>query len=68
MGFSFRKIIKLGPLHINLSKSGIGVSIGARPLRLSTGPRGSYAAVSGKGVSYRKRISGAISKVLRRLK
>lgn len=33
MGWSFRKSIKVGPARVNLSKSGVGYSIGAGGLR-----------------------------------
>lgn len=33
MGIGFRKGFRLGPLNINLSKSGIGFSLGTRGLR-----------------------------------
>lgn len=33
MGFNFRKSIKLGPARINLSKSGVGYSVGAGGFR-----------------------------------
>lgn len=33
MGFNFRKSIKIGPARVNLSKSGVGYSVGAGGLR-----------------------------------
>ena len=33
MGWSFRKSIKVGPARINLSKSGVGYSVGAGGVR-----------------------------------
>ena len=39
MGFSFRKSIKLGPARINLSKSGVGYSIGAGGVRYTKSPK-----------------------------
>lgn len=33
MGFNFRKSFKLGPARVNLSKSGVGYSIGAGGVR-----------------------------------
>ena len=39
MGFSFRKSIKLGPARINLSKSGVGYSIGAGGVRYTKSPQ-----------------------------
>ena len=58
MGFSFRKSIKLGPLRVNLSKSGIGLSAGVRGARVSKGPRGTYLNVGTGGVQYRKKLDG----------
>ena len=39
MGFSFRKSIKLGPARVNLSKSGVGSSVGAGGLRYTKSPK-----------------------------
>lgn len=33
MGFNFRKSIKIGPARVNLSKSGVGYSVGAGGFR-----------------------------------
>lgn len=57
MGFFLRKNIKFGPLRINLSKSGIGVSGGIKGARISAGPRGTQLNVGRKGVYYRKQLS-----------
>jgi hypothetical protein len=47
MAWRFRKSIKLGPLRFNLSKSGIGTSIGVRGFRVGKDARGrSYTAAS----------------------
>lgn len=35
MGFNFRKSFKLGPARINLSKSGVGYSVGAGGVRFT---------------------------------
>lgn len=35
MGFNFRKSFKLGPARINLSKSGVGYSVGAKGFRFT---------------------------------
>ena len=53
MGFSFRKSIKLGPARINLSKSGVGYSIGAGGLRYTKSPKR-------KAASKRKISSGGL--------
>ena len=39
MGFNFRKSIKLGPARVNLSKSGVGYSIGASGFRYTKSPK-----------------------------
>jgi hypothetical protein len=47
MAWRFRKSIKLGPLRLNLSKSGIGTSIGVRGFRVGKDAKGrSYTAAS----------------------
>ncbi|MGA2632597.1 MAG: DUF4236 domain-containing protein [Terracidiphilus sp.] len=53
MGWRFRKSLKLGPLRFNLSKSGIGTSIGVRGFRVGTDAKGrSYttASIPGTGI------------------
>lgn len=40
MGLFFRKNIKAGPLRVNLTKSGIGVSGGVKGAKISKGPCG----------------------------
>lgn len=57
MGWMFRKSFSLGPLRVNLSKSGIGFSFGVRGLRAgmsSTGRKYVSASVPGTGVRYHK--------------
>lgn len=39
MGFKFRKSFKIGPARVNLSKSGIGYSVGAGGFRFSHSPK-----------------------------
>lgn len=56
MGWSFRKSIKLGPIRLNLSKSGLGVSTGIRGFRVSSGPRGTYLRAGRGGIYYTKRL------------
>lgn len=55
MGFRFRKSIKAGPIRINLSKSGIGYSVGTKGLRYTKkangGTRTTYS-IPGTGLSY----------------
>ena len=55
MGFFFRKAINLGPVRLNLSKSGVGVSVGAKGVRIGKTARGkSYVRVGSNGVYYQK--------------
>ncbi|HEV2706376.1 MAG TPA: DUF4236 domain-containing protein [Pyrinomonadaceae bacterium] len=56
MGFSFRKSINFGPLRLNFSKRGVGVSAGVRGARVSKGPSGTYLNVGRGGLSYRKKL------------
>ena len=42
MGFFIRKGINFGPVRVNFSKSGVGVSLGTKGLRLGAGPKGAY--------------------------
>ena len=54
MGVYFRKSFRAGPLRLNISKHGLGVSAGIRGFRVGTGPRGSYLTAGGDGLHYRK--------------
>ncbi len=56
MGFYFRKSKSIGPLKLNFSKSGIGVSTGVKGARVSFGPRGTYVNVGRNGIYYRKKL------------
>jgi hypothetical protein len=47
MAWNFRRSINFGPLRINLSKSGVGYSVGTRGFRVGQDSRGRrYQAVS----------------------
>lgn len=59
MGWSYRRSVKLGPVRLNFSKSGVGASVGIKGLRIGTGPRGTHLTASGGGFQYRQRIGGA---------
>lgn len=61
MGFYIRKSIKFGPVRLNISKSGIGISSGIPGARISTGPRGTYINMGRNGVYYRKKIDETVS-------
>ncbi|HZY79287.1 MAG TPA: DUF4236 domain-containing protein [Cyclobacteriaceae bacterium] len=56
MPWYFRKSFKLGAFRINLSKSGIGASVGIKGARVSAGPRGTYLNLGTNGLYYRKRL------------
>jgi hypothetical protein len=63
MGFYYRKSVNLGPFRVNLSKSGLGYSVGGRGFRVATTPRGrKYTSFSipGTGVGYRKSGAGCL--------
>ena len=53
MGVYFRKSFRAGPLRLNFSKHGLGVSAGVKGLRIGTGPRGNYLNTGGHGLFYR---------------
>ncbi|MDR3696811.1 DUF4236 domain-containing protein [Mucilaginibacter sp.] len=55
MGFRFRKTVKMGPVNLNFSKSGIGTSIGGKGFRMGVNAKGrSYttASIPKTGISY----------------
>ena len=56
MGFYLRKAFRIGPLRLNLSRSGIGLSAGVRGARVGVGPRGSYVHAGRDGLYYRKTL------------
>ena len=61
MGFFFRKSIGRGPFRINLSKRGIGFSVGVRGLRIgrsSTGRTYTRASIPGTGVGWQSSGKG----------
>lgn len=56
MGLYLRKSFKLGPVRLNLSKSGLGTSFGVKGARLGVSPRGVYVHGGRKGLYYRSRF------------
>ncbi len=46
VGFRFRKSFRIGSGRINLSKSGIGMSVGGKGFRVGAGPGGAYSSGS----------------------
>ena len=58
MGFFIRKSINIGPIRLNFSKSGMGVSVGVKGARVGTRPDGKkYVAAGRKGIYFRKFLS-----------
>lgn len=57
MVFYVRKSVKAGPFRFNMSKSGVGVSVGVPGFRVGTGPRGNYVHVGRGGVLYRSSLN-----------
>ncbi len=61
MGLRFYKKVKLIPgVKLNISKSGVSVSVGVPGVSVTTGKKGTYfnAGLPGTGLSYRTRIDG----------
>lgn len=56
MGWFLRKSVRFGPVRINFSKRGIGVSAGVKGFRVGTGPRGPYVAGGRKGIYFRQQL------------
>ena len=57
MGFRFKKSIKAGPVRVNLSKSGVGYSIGGKGFRVTKKAKGGIrttTSLPGTGISYVK--------------
>lgn len=46
----------MGPLRLNLSSNGVGVSAGVRGARVNVGPRGTYVNFGVGGFQYRKKL------------
>ena len=63
MAFYYRKSVNIGPFRLNLSKSGLGYSVGGRGFRVGTTARGKkYTSFSipGTGIGYRKSGAGCL--------
>jgi len=59
MGWLYRKSINLGPLRINLSKSGIGYSLGGKGVRTGVSAKGRpYKTISIPGTGLRYTSTG----------
>ena len=61
MGFFFRKSIGRGPFRINLSKRGVGFSVGIPGLRIgrsATGRKYTRASIPGTGIGWQSSGKG----------
>ncbi|MGH9943619.1 MAG: DUF4236 domain-containing protein [Pyrinomonadaceae bacterium] len=64
MGFSFRKSFKLGPVRLNLSKSGVSASTKIAPgVRVSASRRGAYVSAGAGGFTYRERLGQFVGRL-----
>ena len=62
MGWSFRRSIRFGPLRFNLSKSGIGTSVGIPGFRVGKDARGrNYQQMSLPGTGIYSRDYSGVS-------
>lgn len=55
MGLRFRKSINMGPFRLNLSKSGVGYSVGGKGFRFTKKANGGYRTtlyLPGTGISH----------------
>lgn len=62
MGLRFRKSKNFGPFRINISKSGIGGSVGVKGFRITRKAKGGVqatASLPGTGLSYTKNLSAS---------
>lgn len=59
MGWYLRKSLKIGPLRLNLSRSGLGGSVGVKGLRVGTGPRGRYLHAGRDGLYFRQSLGSS---------
>ena len=61
MGFFFRKSIGRGPFRVNLSKRGVGFSLGVRGFRIgrsATGRNYTRASLPGTGIGWQSSSQG----------
>jgi hypothetical protein len=55
MGFSWSKSVGVGPFRVNLSRSGVGFSVGGKGFRTGVNAKGrrySTASIPGTGIRY----------------
>ncbi len=61
MGLRFQKSVNLGAFRVNVSKSGVGFSVGRRGVRAgvsATGRKYTTVSLPGTGLSYDQTIGG----------
>ena len=58
MAFYIRKSIRAGPIRLNVSKRGLGLSSGVKGLRVGSGSRGNYVHGGRYGLYYRQSLKG----------
>jgi hypothetical protein len=61
MGFYARKSFKIGPLRLNLLKSGLGASVGTKCARLGLSAKGKLYAHLGRGGLYNRQDLGSVN-------
>jgi hypothetical protein len=62
MGWRYKRSLNFGPLRLNLSKRGLGASVGAGPLRIgrsATGRRYRSIRIPGTGISHHTTVGRA---------
>lgn len=63
MGWMFRRRIKVGPVNVNLSRSGVGMSAGAGPFRAGFDAKGRrYTIVRGPFGIYNRRYYSSVDR------
>jgi hypothetical protein len=62
MGWYLRKSFGFGPLRVNLSKSGLGYSLGVRGARIGVNSRGTYIRMGRGGIYYQKYLQTQLSR------
>lgn len=56
MSFYLRKSVRVGPVRVNMSRSGLGASVGIPGLRVGAGPRGTYVSLGGGRATYHSSV------------
>src|SRR5579862_4236392 len=54
-----RRSISLGPLHLNFSRTGIGLSVYSRRTMALAGPRRTFVRMGSQGLAYRQHFDMA---------